>query len=170
MWKFPVPSWPCHLYIIAEFRDAIISAPIMTVYPLLNSIRAVHRRWIAPGRRFTLVPTTASLALQACLKEMSKMNRAIWRCWKVDGFLFDWPSFPHSSSRRHLLMIPVVPVCHHVSTLSHPETRVGKWGKDRKARRREASILWYRKRLSVEHGYGWSNNCTAQRNSEPCLR
>ena len=39
MWKFPVSSWRCHLYIIEEFRDAIISAPIMTVYPLLNSIR-----------------------------------------------------------------------------------------------------------------------------------
>ena len=84
--------------------------------------RAVHCRWISPGWRFTLFPTTVSLALQACPKELSKTNRAIWRCWKVDGFLFHWPSFPHSSSRRQLLMIPVVPVYHHVLTSSLPET------------------------------------------------
>jgi hypothetical protein len=63
------------------------------------------------------------------------MNRAIWSCWKVDGLLFDWPSFPHSGSRRHLLTIPVVPVYHHghVSTSSLLATWVSKRGKGRKA-------------------------------------
>ena len=44
--------------------------------------------------------------------------KELWtvRGWKVDSFLFDWPSFPHSSSSRHLLMIPVVTVYHHVLT------------------------------------------------------
>ncbi len=90
--------------------------------------RAVHCRWIAPGRRFTLVQTTASLALQACLKEMSKMNRAIWRCWKVDGFLFDWPSFPHSSSRRHLLMIPFID-----PNTWHPSYELASWNRRQKS-------------------------------------
>jgi len=58
-----------------------------------------------------------------CFASMpQKMNREISRCWKVDSFSFDWPSFPHSSSRRHPLKIPVVPVCHQVSTSSLPET------------------------------------------------
>jgi hypothetical protein len=90
-----------------------------------------------------------------------KMNRAISRYWKVDSFPFDWPSFPRSSSRHHPLNIPVVPVYHHVSTSSLPETAAR--GKGRKVQR-EASILWYRKNQSVEHGDWWN---TAQRNSEP---
>jgi len=58
-----------------------------------------------------------------CFASMpQKMNREISRCWKVDSFSFDWPSFPHSSSHRHPLKIPVVLVCHHVSTSSPPET------------------------------------------------
>jgi hypothetical protein len=39
--------------------------------------------------------------------------------------------------------------------------------KGRKARRRDVSILWYRKSQSVEHGDRWNINCSAEKNSEP---
>ena len=76
------------------------------------------------------------------------MNRAIWRCWKVDSFLFDWPSFLHSSSHRHLLTIL-------------PETAGGRLGGGMRP-----YYIWHGKSLSVEHGDWWNINCTAQRNSE----
>ena len=80
---------------------------LLLIYHSRDSRTSVFRL-LSPSRN-TILCSTPSLfrvciarLYWRCPKELSKMNRAISRCWEVDGFLFDKVSFPNYSSRRHL--------------------------------------------------------------------
>ena len=111
--------------------------------------------------------TSPSSDVLLCQAFSVRSTIAISRCRKVDSFPFDWPSFPRSSNRHHPLKILVVPVYHHISTSSLPETagwqarisgaRAGRFGGMRPYYDIERAIT----SQSVEHGDRWN---TAQRN------